>query len=74
MPTVAPPRKEYRVNEVRAANDDVRPLPASLAANNNPRVISSAEILQGDREILILHGDSVYRLRVTRANRLILNK
>jgi len=41
----------------------------------NPlRVVHSEELLAGDKEILIQHGSEVYRLRVTRAGKLILTK
>lgn len=36
--------------------------------------IPSAALLQGRREIVILHAGSLYRLRVTANNKLILTK
>jgi hemin uptake protein HemP len=36
--------------------------------------VPSREILRGQREIVILHGSHEYRLRVTRADKLILTK
>jgi len=36
--------------------------------------VSSREIFRGEREIVILHGDHKYRLRITRADKLILTK
>jgi hemin uptake protein HemP len=36
--------------------------------------VSSREIFRGEREIVILHGDLEYRLRITRADKLILTK
>lgn len=39
-----------------------------------PRIINSADILGGDREVVIQHGTEQYRLRLTRAGKLILNK
>lgn len=47
---------------------------ASTSGSQPPRKISSADILQGDREVLIQHGTETYRLRVTKSNKLILNK
>jgi hemin uptake protein HemP len=41
---------------------------------NQPRCIRSEEILQGENEVLILHGGAVYRLRHTKSGKLILNK
>lgn len=36
--------------------------------------INAEELLRGHREIAIIHGDAVYRLRVTRNGKLILQK
>lgn len=38
------------------------------------RVISSGELLCGEKEVLIEHAGSVYRLRLTRSGKLILHK
>jgi hemin uptake protein HemP len=38
------------------------------------KVLSSRQLFDGDREILIEHGGEHYRLRITRRNRLILQK
>ncbi|MCC7047974.1 MAG: hemin uptake protein HemP [Alphaproteobacteria bacterium] len=38
------------------------------------RVLESQELLAGQREVLIRHGDDVYRLRLTSNNKLILMK
>ncbi len=37
-------------------------------------VLRSEELLQGRREVLILHGNEVYRLLCTKNNKLILQK
>lgn len=39
-----------------------------------PRQLASDELLRDDREVLIRHGDQLYRLRHTRAGKLILTK
>jgi hemin uptake protein HemP len=39
-----------------------------------PREINSADLMQGDREIVIRHGSELYRLNVTRSGKLILRK
>ena len=39
-----------------------------------PRQVSSDALLQGDREVQIIHGDEIYRLSVTRQGKLILHK
>lgn len=43
-------------------------------AGAGPRVVSSADLLEGAREIIIRHVGEDYRLRLTRAGKLILNK
>lgn len=47
--------------------------PAQRTSASEPD-ISSQALLQGRREILIRHGDSVYRLRHTSNDKLILTK
>ena len=39
-----------------------------------PLVVDSATLMGGRRELLIRHGDDVYRLRITASNKLILTK
>lgn len=39
-----------------------------------PRVIDAAELFQGSREVRIEHEGVRYRLRITRRNKLILQK
>lgn len=38
------------------------------------RTISSEDLMRGQRELLIEHAGEVYRLRITRNGKLILNK
>jgi hemin uptake protein HemP len=38
------------------------------------RILQSEDLLQGEREILIQHGDRQYRLISTKSGKLILNK
>ncbi|MBI5761394.1 MAG: hemin uptake protein HemP [Planctomycetales bacterium] len=38
------------------------------------RTITADELLRGQRELIITHGDAVYRLLVTRNGKLILQK
>ena len=38
------------------------------------RTIKSEDLLQGEREVAIIHNGETYRLRKTRAGKLILNK
>ncbi|MCX5580944.1 hemin uptake protein HemP [Kaistia terrae] len=46
----------------------------SPVSGSGPRVISSGDLLNGAREIIIRHVGEDYRLRLTRAGKLILNK
>ncbi len=46
------------------------PLPASTPV----KAWQSEEILSGQKEVLIQHGEETYRLRLTRAGKLILYK
>jgi hemin uptake protein HemP len=52
---------------------------AALSGGEPPRPaarrsVSSADLFQGHRELVILHGGEEYRLRITRAGKLILTK
>jgi hemin uptake protein HemP len=40
----------------------------------SPRAVDSRDLMQGEREIVIQHGEEAYRLSVTRAGKLILRK
>jgi hemin uptake protein HemP len=44
------------------------------AASSATRTVDSAALFAGRREIVIRHGESEYRLRITRADKLILTK
>ena len=46
----------------------------SLAAVSLQGAMESNALLRGSREVLIRHGDEVYRLRHTRNDKLILTK
>lgn len=45
-----------------------------LPSSSPLREIDSSSLLQGEKEILIHHGDEVYRLRLTKNGKLILQK
>ena len=38
------------------------------------RVFRSEDLFEKDREIVIIHGEAQYRLQITKAGKLILNK
>ena len=54
----------------------LQPTPASDESKSPQglREYNAAELLHGEREVLIRHGDEVYRLCLTRNNKLILQK
>jgi hemin uptake protein HemP len=39
-----------------------------------PRQVTSEELLDGKKEVWIRHGEEIYRLRLTRSGKLILQK
>ena len=45
-----------------------------LPQNQEIREYDSASLLRGEKEVLIRHGGEVYRLRLTRNDKLILQK
>ncbi len=57
-------------------NDTSSETPAgeSEEPQGNVRILSTQEIFQGEREICIKHEGEIYRLRITRRNKLILQK
>jgi hemin uptake protein HemP len=57
--------------------DSVNGLPAAArpqVETESPPSFDSAELLKGGREVLIRHHGEIYRLRLTRNDKLILNK
>lgn len=44
------------------------------SAKRTVREVSSSELLRGENELLIRHGDEIYRLKLTRNGKLILQK
>lgn len=57
----------YRQGQFRtAAEGPVRPVPV--------RTVTSESLFHGDHEISIDHRGAVYRLKITRQGKLILNK
>ena len=61
-----PHEHEPEEGEERAAPGDERPAPL--------RVIDVVELFQGSREVWLEHDGVRYRLRITRRNKLILQK
>ena len=48
------------------------PVPSEPAAQH--RIVESADLFRGTNEIMIRHDGLVYRLKITRQGKLILNK
>lgn len=55
---------------VQLAHVDAR----EMLSAARPRRLASDDLLAGDTEVLIEHGESVYRLRLTALGKLILTK
>jgi hemin uptake protein HemP len=84
-PRDSSPVSEYPVESSRVAAPAVPPASNSEFCENpddrcrlcremEARVVRSDDLLQGQRELLIMHGGSVYRLIRTRNDKLILQK
>lgn len=60
------------------AQDDAGIQPPTPPAGNQPAeaatMLTSEQLLAGQREVLIRHAGEVYRLRLTRSGKLILQK
>ena len=56
-----------------ALNKNENPVRGSQASKEK-RVFHSQSLFENDREIIIVHGQSQYRLQITKAGKLILNK
>ena len=61
--------RECGVSEARAA-----PPPDKRTASSSRRSVASQDLFQGHRELVIVHRDQEYRLRITRTGKLILTK
>ena len=62
------------VTEHQQASTISNKTPSESASSVTVREITSASLLQGEKEVLILHGEEVYRLKLTRNGKLILQK
>lgn len=70
---------DKRIIETTSQNQSAENLDRRLpeprtSAESSVRVMTSEQILGGRGELLIVHGEGVYRLRRTRQNKLILTK
>lgn len=65
--------------QLRTTSADVRSIDSSSTQSSSwtgapKRVIEAAELFGNETEVGIIHNGSMYRLRVTRGGKLILNK
>lgn len=54
--------------------DDHNPNTKPTPINEAPLTFNSEDLFQGRKEILVRHGEEVYKMRITRNGKLILNK
>ena len=47
---------------------------AALPTGQTRRIVESRELFRGENEILIAHDGAIYRMKITRQGKLILNK
>ncbi|MGQ4274242.1 hemin uptake protein HemP [Terrihabitans sp. B22-R8] len=67
--------KKTDLEKFQKDNARSQPAPASAASPSSGfRTVDSKELFGSSVEIGILHEDSLYRLRITRGGKLILNK
>ena len=62
------------MTEPEDRDGEKKPLGTCTRSIQEMVTVDSKELLQGEREIHILHEDEIYRLLVTRNNKLILQK
>jgi hemin uptake protein HemP len=49
-------------------------VPSVLPVGQTQRIVESRELFRGGNEILIAHDGAIYRMKITRQGKLILNK
>jgi hemin uptake protein HemP len=55
-------------------NNPARPIDPPTQATRAQRMIESRELFGSENEILISHDGAIYRMKITRQGKLILNK
>jgi len=66
--------KDSKVEQLKGASNYLASDPDNLVSGTPVRIISSDELFKSETEIGIVHQGAMYRLRVTRGGKLILNK
>jgi hemin uptake protein HemP len=54
--------------------NDQDAVPAPVPVSQTQRIVESRDLFRGDNEILISHDGAIYRMKITRQGKLILNK
>jgi hemin uptake protein HemP len=67
-------KKNSRVEEIKTASNDSAMNSENLSSGSPPRVVTSDELFSSGTEVGIIHQGAMYRLRITRGGKLILNK
>ena len=65
------------MTRIQTPTDQAKPMPTTAtkpARSGEPVDLDTRELFAGRSEIRIAHADAIYRLRITRAGKLILNK
>lgn len=65
------------MTRIQPETDQAKPMPTTAtkpARSGEPVDLDTRELFAGRSEIRIAHADAIYRLRITRAGKLILNK
>ena len=70
----ARPALSKRPNAVTNDRDLARPSEPPIQAGRAQRIIESRELFGSENEILISHDGAIYRMKITRQGKLILNK
>lgn len=55
-------------------NETGPPRPGTEASRDSPRMYKSSVLFEGQKELIIIHAQEKYRLRITRHDKLILTK
>jgi hemin uptake protein HemP len=59
---------------MHAASGDGQPAAPKRTTSAKPKVITSSELMGGRKELIILHAEGEYLLRITSNGKLILTK
>lgn len=65
---------ETAETQVSNDNNPVRPSEPPTLAGRAQRIIESRDLFGSENEILISHDGAIYRMKITRQGKLILNK